>query len=584
MLRLLAVVINRRLLEFTESRGLRSPVQAGFRPGMACSDQLMALQHFIDQQVIEHKARLYCCFVDLKGAYDTVPRSQLWQTLISLGIHGEMLRLIQGLYANSFMCANIAGRHGDLHKSEMGVKQGCPLSPTLFGLYMDCLHSRLRRTAPGDGPPISNGQRVPALMYADDIVLMATTAAGLQRLIDATQQLCNWKKMTVSQEKTAVVVFKRIRDKAPDGGSWQCGGSLLRKQDAYKYLGIVFSSTRGVAGSMLEVQRRQNAAWALLKRQYLHLTRHFAVQLMLRLYLAIVPPTASYGSEVWGLRYMPGICSKQRQQIVQRHEGALRQISGLRRSVPADLVERELEVQQLQQQWQQQGLRLWNKIAQLPEDSVYKTIARDDLTAAHQCGVRNWAAGLLALAEQYSLQLTDVMGNPQAVDLQQFTDAADAAAAAGRDSLAACDPRTAPSKGAKACTYQAWFARPYWARGPHFWEASMSTPQRRAIMRLRLGSHELPVETGRQQRPPLPRHERLCTACVAAAVGDERHMMMECEATAAVRENYADLFVQPHLSMQQLVWHPNRNRVVAFILDCLATTGLISESSRSCND
>ena len=215
---------------------------------------------------------------------------------------------------------------------------------------------------------------------------------------------------------------------------------------------------------------------------------------------------------------------------------------------------------------------------------MYKTIARDDLAAAQQCGVRNWAAGLLALAEQYSLQLTDVLRNPQAVDLQQFTDAADAATAAGRDSLAACDPRTAPSKGAKACTYQAWFARPYWATGPHFWEASMSTAQRRAIMRLRLGSHELPVETGRHQRPPLPRHERLCTACAAAAIGDERHMMMECEVTAAVREKYADLFVQPHLSLQHLVWHPNRDRVVAFMLDCLATTGLLSESSRSCND
>ena len=185
----------------------------------------------------------------------------------------------------------------------------------------------------------------------------------------------------------------------------------------------------------------------------------------------------------------------------------------------------------------------------------------------------------LTLVQRSGLKLTDATGNPQAVDKHKVADALQAASAADRDSLAAKDPRTAPSDGVKACTYQAWFSRPGWAKGPQFWQLSLSSPQRRAIMRLRLGSHELPIETGRHQRPPLPRHDRGCTACPAGVVGDEQHMMMECEATAGVREQFADLFVQPNLSMQQLVWHPNRIRVAAFMLQCMAVAGLISSRS-----
>lgn len=579
IMRLLAVIVNRRLLDFTESHGLRSPIQAGFRPGLACAHQLFGLQHFIDQQVQQHKARLFCCFVDLKGAYDNVPHSQLWRTLSRLGMHGNMLQLIQGMYANSTLAASIAGRRGGLHKTEIGVKQGCPLSPTLFGLYMDSLHSHLRHCAPADGPLLSTGQRVPALMYADDIVLMATTAAGLQRLITAMHRLCSCKMMTISAEKTAVVVFRGVRDNKPDSSSWLCGGSLLQQRDAYKYLGLVFSSVRGIAASMSEVQRRQNAAWGLLMQRYAQLTQHFSIELMLGLYQTIVPPTACYASEVWGLRHMVQMCDKFRRGIHQRHVRILRQICGVRQSVPSQMVLQELEVHPLEQLWRQQGLRFWNSLVKLPEDNVYKIIAKDDLAAANQqCGMRNWAAGLIAAVRPYGLQLTDAVDNLQAVDQQTFLDSHTATAAQTRSNLAEQNPRSYQSEGIKECTYQAWFGRPFWATGPHFWQLSLSAPQRRAILRLRLGSHELPVETGRQEVPPLARHQRMCLACDANVVGDEQHLLMECAATADVRSQFADLFVQPQLAMHQLMWHHDRNRVADFMLRCMSVAALITSA------
>ena len=148
----------------------------------------------------------------------------------------------------------------------------------------------------GSGPQLSSGQRVSALVYADDIVLISTTAEGLQGLINATAQYCRGKCMTSSPPKTAVVVFRSKPHKAAWEHTWTC--ATMQQCDAWKYLGLLFTATRGVAGGMLEMQRTQNAAAGLLRRRFKRLDCHYSVDVMMQLYLTTVAPTASYGCEV----------------------------------------------------------------------------------------------------------------------------------------------------------------------------------------------------------------------------------------------------------------------------------------------
>ena len=57
--------------------------------------------------------------------------------------------------------------------SDIGVKQGCLLSPTLFGLYIDKLEEWLNK-ANGEGIQLAE-YVIRLLLYADDLILIAKT-------------------------------------------------------------------------------------------------------------------------------------------------------------------------------------------------------------------------------------------------------------------------------------------------------------------------------------------------------------------------------------------------------------------------
>ena len=98
-----------------------------------------ALRHFVDDCRRRHKP-LYACFVDLRKAYDCVPRPLLWQVMQNIGVPCQFLRAVQSMYDGVSCMVNIGGCLSDPFAACKGVKQGCPLSPTLFGIFIDRFH------------------------------------------------------------------------------------------------------------------------------------------------------------------------------------------------------------------------------------------------------------------------------------------------------------------------------------------------------------------------------------------------------------------------------------------------------------
>ena len=59
------------------------------------------------------------------------------------------------------------------------------------------------------------GVMVPLLLYADDLILMSESAAGLQKQLDALASFCEERQLTVNLSKTKVVVFEHRRSNVP---------------------------------------------------------------------------------------------------------------------------------------------------------------------------------------------------------------------------------------------------------------------------------------------------------------------------------------------------------------------------------
>jgi len=141
------------------------------------------LKSLIDKQKQTRQGKasgkLYCCFVDFKKAFDTVPRGLLWQVLERVGIRGPILDCIKSLYAHDSAAVRNSEGISEIFACLMGVKHGCPLIATVFGLFVDGLEQHLMDTVGHDVPSLS-GVLIPLLLYADGLIIVSTTAAGLQ--------------------------------------------------------------------------------------------------------------------------------------------------------------------------------------------------------------------------------------------------------------------------------------------------------------------------------------------------------------------------------------------------------------------
>ena len=97
----------------------------------------------IAKECHNNKSGLFCCFVDFRKAFDTVPRNNLWNRLGELKVPFELRAPAIRLYKK--VISKFKNNEGltTYINCNIGFKQGYPLSPTLFGIYIDKLEKCL---------------------------------------------------------------------------------------------------------------------------------------------------------------------------------------------------------------------------------------------------------------------------------------------------------------------------------------------------------------------------------------------------------------------------------------------------------
>ena len=104
-------------------------------------------------------------------------------------LQGKLLDLIMGMYKKTKCAVKMGGSCTEFFAVTRGVRQGCPLSPILFNLYVNDIFTIMNQNNEFE---IFLNKEVPinALMYADDLILLSDTPKGLQKHIDKLSKYC----------------------------------------------------------------------------------------------------------------------------------------------------------------------------------------------------------------------------------------------------------------------------------------------------------------------------------------------------------------------------------------------------------
>ena len=79
------------------------------------------------------------CFIDIEKAYDIVHHAAFFHHIIEHGVVGNAPKTVRELYKdNASVVRNIFGESPKFPYSN-GDKYGCPLSPTLFNIFINSL-------------------------------------------------------------------------------------------------------------------------------------------------------------------------------------------------------------------------------------------------------------------------------------------------------------------------------------------------------------------------------------------------------------------------------------------------------------
>ena len=515
MAKLYSLILLGRLTEHIKEKDLISPNQIGF---MTCtSDHIFLLQTIIEKVVKKNKRKLYAVFIDFKKAYDTVDRGKLFRRLQSIGINGIFLKNIKAMYETISYKIKLKDGYLDPINSNLGLKQGCPLSPMLFNLYIDDVKDIFDEQC---DPVTITDTKISHFLYADDLVLVSLTPEGLQRSLDKVSEYSLKKSLTISIKKSKSMIFntagRLINTK------FHLNGEHLEPVRSFCYLGfdVVPSGITTHAMNILNDKGRKALHPLLGAIAKFDLPGRLAI----RLFHTYISPILLYAAENWSILSDLDIerfddlslfkkTEKSKADIA--HRKLLKFVLGVSKTCHNVAIYGDTGEIPLSLKGYRLMLNYWKRLSTLPDKSLAKKALIENANIR-----TNWIVTIEKLVR--CLKLIEV-------PLKKFKDTTNSVISEyfksnWKNKLRNEDiPRLSTYK-----TLNDDFALPKHLGLPY--------QLRKVISRIRCSNHPLAIEKGRHKNPKTPREERVCIFCNNKDIEDEEHFLLKCTTYSILRD------------------------------------------------
>jgi len=534
--KLFTSILNNRLDEWAESNFVYIEAQAGFRKGMGTVDNIFILHNVINH-CLNNGDKLFCAFVDFKKAFDFVVRDILWFKLMRYGVKGNILKVIRSMYNNVKSRVKVFESLSDEFTCTLGVRQGDCLSPFLFSIFINDIEQTLNN----DGiEGINIGSfKLMLLLYADDIILFAKDAEGLQKSLDSLSEYCDRWKLTVNTQKTKIMIFRKS-GKLPKDLKFIYGNENLEIVNKFKYLGVLF--TTGISYNEHDKMLAGQSLKATFKlNKYLTKFTDLSPKHTTDLFNKLIVPILTYSSEVWG--FNKGV------QVERSQLKFYKKLLGVKTSTQNSFIYFETGTYDLCSLRYYNIIKYWLKICTTNDIKYTKQI----YNAVLQYNVLNpqkitWVSKVKQLLGE--LGFNHVWISQGVGDIKCF--------------LSMLKQRLQDihiqhlHANLNSSTRAIFYKNIATFEFCQYLDTVNIKKYRFAMTRLRLSSHRLAIETGRWKKPtPVPFDERKCTVC--KTLEDEYHFIIECNVFRDLREHY----------IPEYYWkHPNSFKLIQLVNNC----------------
>ena len=302
--------------------------QRGFRPNRGTGDAIFTLIR-LAEECRRKGEKVYVAFLDIKQAYDSVP-PEIMLTILRqyYRVDAGLVDLISLIYTDCQGEVFFDGATSTRFPINIGVKQGCMLSPLLFSAFLDFVMRQslpeLRRWgvkweyAREAIAPIMNSNNgnaaayfsehphrnmdqlfrkiIVGLLYADDMALTSSSAIGLQHMVTALNGALKAWGLTLCPKKSRCMVFIGDGNHTPRLDI-RVEGKKMAQVGEFCYLGTIISAD-GTCSATID-DRIRKAWFRLHQSHYIWRLRGLTRKARATFFRCIVLTTFFHGCERW---------------------------------------------------------------------------------------------------------------------------------------------------------------------------------------------------------------------------------------------------------------------------------------------
>lgn len=505
-------ILNNRLCYCKTVLNVEDPLQNGFKPDAQTTDNLFILNAILEKYRAL-KRPVYVCFVDFKSAFDYVNRHALLYKLLQRGMGGKLFNILRDLFNKAKSRVKWNDTLGDLFENIYGVLQGGVISPSLFKLYLDDLRNYLDNKR-----GVFIGTYISHLLFADDLVLIAGTRAGLQSQLDGLGKYCRRWHLILNQSKTKVMVFNKQYEFCSNPEPFFFNDKIIDETDNYKYIGIKLKNTQQFLKGNFTFMKEKAMRAIMALKSYIRSAfgNNLPTSLYLKLFDQQIRPILEYGNEVW--------CPTKPVDELERVQlYYIKTVVGLNKQTSTHAVLGDTGRFPLHLRQQDSLIKYWCRIQTLNKDHILSIVYKDsyDLSLT---GHDTWAGRTIKLIKDTTAALYADY-NPQDKNTIERIQNESREFRYSKYIQSWNDEINDTTKNPKLRNYK--LHKSTYSIEPYILYLDNKRYQR-SIFRLRASSHRLQIELGRHTKPITPLIDRKCIFCKNGDIDDEVHFLINC--------------------------------------------------------